>query len=126
MKIADNSVKEINLTSDIIFANGSEIIKCYGDKILNGNGFTIDLSGQLKEKDFDYGDNCFIEFINADQTSPYKVEIRDVELVGNMGLLAQKNLLNIKVFLSQKFKKLLKRLKMEIILETLFTDMQLV
>lgn len=111
LKIADNSVKEINLTSDIIFANGSEIIKCYGDKILNGNGFTIDLSGQLKEKDFDYGDNCFIEFINADQTSPYKVEIRDVELVGNMGLFGTKEFAEYKGVSESEVQEALKKIE---------------
>ncbi len=80
--------KEFNIVNDIIFEDGKENYVCYGDKKINGNGFTIDLSGQLTEKESAYGWKFFIEFKNDDPVTPYTIEIQDLSFVGNMGLLS--------------------------------------
>ena len=83
----------VNLTCDIFFEGGSEVVNAYGDKTINGNGFKIDLSSQLTdaemaEKGLDYGGSCFLNFYSNDNTTPYNVLLQDLEIVGNVGMLS--------------------------------------
>ena len=83
----------VNLTCDIFFEGGSEVVNAYGDKTINGNGFKIDLSSQLTdaemaEKGLDYGSSCFLNFYSNDNTTPYNVLLQDLEIVGNVGMLS--------------------------------------
>ena len=83
----------VNLTCDIFFEGGSEVVNAYGDKTINGNGFKIDLSSQLTDaemakKGLDYGGSCFLNFYSNDNTTPYNVLLQDLEIVGNVGMLS--------------------------------------
>ncbi len=88
----------INLTTDIYFIGGDELLACYGDKSIYGNGFAIDCSGQLTqaERGSSYGTNPFLKFNNVDQTTPYTVIIEDLELIGNVGLFTSEQLAEYK------------------------------
>lgn len=86
----------VNLTADIYFADGHDSLTSYGDKALYGNGFKIDTQEQLTDSEYAYGRASLLNFVNADLTTPYRVIVEDLEIVGNMGLLTREEFMAYK------------------------------
>lgn len=92
-KMNDSSFKVVNLMNDLVFANGQESIRSVGDKTLNGNGFTIDLSKQKIGVDengvlAEYPDSAFITMTTNNIYEDLNATIRDINMVGNFGMLS--------------------------------------
>ncbi len=106
----ENNAKVINLVDDIAFEGGHETYIHQGDVAFYGNGFTLDLSKQdtyLKHKYSEDGDK-FLTFANSSTSAdPYDVIIEDLNMIGNLGLVSNKKLMELIGYTDQKeFEKL--------------------
>ncbi len=94
LAFSDTNVKIVNLTNDIFLVGGMDSFKSFGDKILNGNGFTVDASKQIFGYGHGYNYTNLFHFNPVNDTTPYHATIRDLTIIGGFGYISAEQIYN--------------------------------